>query len=272
MVDTDYFSGRRRHVEGQRGHGASVERDEKYDAGFVYAEWPAAEKAPVLEIVEPVLHPRPLRRRDEAAGAAPPRRTRPSCGSTWRRPTLMPTDGIVLDTSRRSSRAQATDLDKARAIYEWIVDNTFRDPKVQGLRPRRHQDHARDALPRRQVRRPQRALRRAGPRGRPARPRRLRRPRARTRRSSRASARSGDISKAQHCRAEVFLTDYGWVPVDPADVRKVVLEETAGGWSSTTRSCEGARKLFGGWEMNWIAYNYAHDLKLPSATRQARPS
>ena len=25
-----------------------------------------------------------------------------------------------------------TDVDKARAIYEWIVDNTFRDPKVKG--------------------------------------------------------------------------------------------------------------------------------------------
>ena len=33
------------------------------------------------------------------------------------------------------------------------------------------------------------------------------------------------VTKAQHCRAEVFLDGFGWVPVDPADVRKVVLEE-----------------------------------------------
>ncbi len=36
------------------------------------------------------------------------------------------------------------------------------------------------------------------------------------------------VTKAQHCRAEVNLAGYGWVPVDPADVRKVVLEEPPG--------------------------------------------
>ena len=36
------------------------------------------------------------------------------------------------------------------------------------------------------------------------------------------------ITKAQHCRAEVYLSGFGWVPVDPADVRKVVLEEPPG--------------------------------------------
>ena len=37
-----------------------------------------------------------------------------------------------------------------------------------------------------------------------------------------------NVTKAQHCRAEVHLDGYGWVPVDPADVRKVVLEEPPG--------------------------------------------
>ena len=37
-----------------------------------------------------------------------------------------------------------------------------------------------------------------------------------------------NITKAQHCRAEVYLREYGWIPVDPADVRKVVLEEPPG--------------------------------------------
>ena len=28
--------------------------------------------------------------------------------------------------------ARASDLEKARAIYDWIVENTFRDPKTRG--------------------------------------------------------------------------------------------------------------------------------------------
>ncbi len=41
-------------------------------------------------------------------------------------------------------------------------------------------------------------------------------------------AASENITKSQHCRAEVYIDRYGWIPVDPADVRKVVLEEPPG--------------------------------------------
>jgi len=37
--------------------------------------------------------------------------------------------------------------------------------------------------------------------------------------------KAGDITKAQHCRAEFYAAGYGWIPVDPADVRKVILED-----------------------------------------------
>ena len=51
MVDTDYF--RRQGADTWKGNAATSKlyRDDKYDAGFVYAEWAAAEKAPVIEIV-----------------------------------------------------------------------------------------------------------------------------------------------------------------------------------------------------------------------------
>ena len=79
--------------------------------------------------------------------------------------------------------------------------------------------------------------------------------------------KSGDITKAQHCRAEFYLAGYGWVPVDPADVRKVVLEES-GGLPLNDAKVEAARKrLFGSWEMNWLAFNYAHDVQLPGDTK-----
>jgi|SRR6516164_9291503 hypothetical protein len=49
------------------------------------------------------------------------------------RPTkLMPTDGIVKVTSDEITVGKKTDVAKARAIYEWIVENTFRNPKTRG--------------------------------------------------------------------------------------------------------------------------------------------
>jgi hypothetical protein len=56
----------------------------------------------------------------------------------------------------------------------------------------------------------------------------------------------------------------GWVPVDPADVRKVVLEEPPGNLPLEDARVSATRSaLFGAWEMNWLAYNAAHDVDLP---------
>ncbi len=77
---------------------------------------------------------------------------------------------------------------------------------------------------------------------------------------------TGNSTTAQHCRAEVYVNSHGWIPVDPADVRKVILEEP-GNLSLTTGTVEAARaQLFGSWEMNWMAYNYAQDVSLPGAS------
>src|SRR5690348_1359953 len=45
---------------------------------------------------------------------------------------LLPTDGIVKETSTQITKGATTDVDKARAIYEWIVENTTRNPKTRG--------------------------------------------------------------------------------------------------------------------------------------------
>ena len=73
--------------------------------------------------------------------------------------------------------------------------------------------------------------------------------------------RSGDITKAQHCRAEVYIDGRGWFPVDPADIRKFVLEENIPVDSDKTRALR--ERLFGNWEMNWVGFNYARDFTLP---------
>jgi hypothetical protein len=44
----------------------------------------------------------------------------------------VPTDGIVKETALKATVGATTDMEKARAVYAWVVDNTFRDPKVRG--------------------------------------------------------------------------------------------------------------------------------------------
>ena len=75
-----------------------------------------------------------------------------------------------------------------------------------------------------------------------------------------------DVDKAQHCRAEVWLSGSGWTPSDPTDVRKVVLEEPPTNLAMADLKVMAARKtLFGAWEGNWLAFNVAHDVKLPGS-------
>jgi transglutaminase-like putative cysteine protease len=231
----------------------------------VYAEWPAGEKAPVVEItsrfstrdraVDLTKPPAPAPREDKAVLAR------------YLEPTqLIPTDGIVRDTARGITEGAKTDTDKARAIYEWIVENTFRDPKVKGcglgdiktmLETRYFGGKCADlnAL----------YVGLARSVGLPARD--VYGVRCADSAEFKSLGKSGDISKAQHCRAEVYLSAFGWVPVDPADVRKVVLEEKPGGLALSDPLVQRARtKLFGQWEMNWLPYNYGHDVKLVNST------
>jgi transglutaminase-like putative cysteine protease len=184
------------------------------------------------------------------------------------RPTrLLPTDGIVKSTANEITRGKGTDFDKARAIYEWIVENTFRDPKTPGcglgdirfmLETKNLSGKCAD------INGLFVGLARAA--GLPARDLFGLRVAKSERGYTSLGLSSESASKAQHCRAEVYLVGYGWVPVDPADVRKVALEEPPGNLPLEHEKVRAARtQLFGSWEMNWIAYNYANDVTLPGS-------
>lgn len=181
---------------------------------------------------------------------------------------LLPTDGIVKSTSESITKGLKSDTDKARAIYDWIVENTYRDPKVRGcgvgdvkfmLENKSFGGKCGDlnalfvAL-----------TRAAGVPARDVYGIRV----ADSQRGYKSLGKSGDISKAQHCRAEYYSQSAGWIPVDPADVRKVILEEEGGKKIDDPKVVAARRYLWGNWEMNWLALNYAHDVALPGSTKQ----
>jgi len=184
------------------------------------------------------------------------------------RPTkLLPTDGIVKTTADEITAGKTRDIEKACAIYEWVVENTFRDPKTRGCGTGdiRFMLETKDLggkcadLNALYV-----GLARAA--GLPARDvYGIRVIKSNLGYKSLGPA-TENVTKAQHCRAQVYLEGYGWVPVDPADVRKVVLEEPPGNRPLDDEIVKKARaRLFGSWEMNWMAYNFAHDVDLPGS-------
>ena len=186
----------------------------------------------------------------------------------FRQPSrLIRTDGVVATTSKEIVAGKKSDVDKARAIYEWIVDHTFRDPKVKGcgvgdittMLETGYLGGKCADLNALYV-----GLARAA--GLPARD--VYGIRCATSKEFKSLGRAEDVTGAQHCRAEVYLTGYGWTPVDPADVRKVVLEENAPSDPlplDDPKVRHAREKLFGAWEMNWLPYNYAHDVQLPNS-------
>jgi transglutaminase-like putative cysteine protease len=238
--------------------------------GIVSAEFPAGSK-PVLTLTSQVATKNYAV--DLAAPGGAAKADRKELEYFRRATRLLPTDGIVETTAAEITAGARTDVEKARRIYEWIVENTFRDPKTRGcgLGNIRFMLESRDlggkcadlnalyvglaraaGLPARDVYGIRIAKSELGYKS--------------------LGTSSSNISKAQHCRAEVYLESHGWVPVDPADVRKVVLEEPPGSRPLSDDIVKAARaRLFGSWEMNWMAYNYAHDVKLPGSAGPAIP-
>lgn len=243
---------------------ASLKQDTKYKAGFVHAEWDG-QQTPAIEIVSTISA------QDRAVDLSKPGKVAPLSDSDRKLYTgstaLIPTGGIVKETSDRIVAGAKTDIVKARKIYDWVVENTFRNAKTRGcgvgdvatmLKTGNLNGKCADlnalyvglaraqGIPARDVYGIRVAPSKFGYKS--------------------LGAGSETITKAQHCRAEVYLRGFGWVPVDPADIRKVVLEEPPANLDLKDPKVVAARAaLFGAWEGNWLAYNFAHDLTLPGA-------
>ncbi|MBV9750639.1 MAG: transglutaminase domain-containing protein [Acetobacteraceae bacterium] len=230
--------------------------DARYGADILYTAWDGREAAQTLDVVQRVAT------RDRG-GSDPLLPLTEADRRFWTAPTpSAPTDGIVRETAERIIAGKAEPRARLRALYDWVVDNTWRDPATPGcgygnveamLRSGRLGGKCAD------INGLMTALARAA--GFPARD--VYGVRVADSRVYPSLGRSGDVSTAQHCRAEAYLDDIGWVPLDPADVRKVVLEQKLAVDSPEIRVLRD--RLFGTWEMNWIGYNSATDVELPGA-------
>jgi transglutaminase-like putative cysteine protease len=239
--------------------------DVKPDAlGIVAAEFPSGVN-PVLTFTSRIATKNFVV--DLSAPSKPPKLDPADMQHFLRATKLLPTDGIVQVTAAEITSGAKTDVEKARAIYEWIVENTFRNPKTRGcgVGDIRFMLESKDLggkcadLNALYV-----GLARAA--GLPARDVYGIRVGKSEMGYKSLGASTETVTKSQHCRAEVYLSDFGWVPVDPADVRKVVLEEPPGNRPLEDDMVKNARaRLFGSWEMNWMAYNFAHDVALPGS-------
>lgn len=244
---------------------AEVKTDPRYGARLLHASFAPGEAAPSIEVVSR------FRIRDRAVFDAPQQVAALSDAerTLWLAPTeLMPVDGIVKETADRITAGVTGDREQARAIYEWVVENTERTAATRGcglgdvasmletgfLGGKCADLNALYVGLARSVGVPSRDVYGV---------------RVADSAEFKSLGKSGEITKAQHCRAESYLTGFGWVPVDPADVRKVVLEERGGLPLTDPAVLKARAKLFGQWEMNWLAYNYAHDIKLPGSTGDA---
>jgi transglutaminase-like putative cysteine protease len=190
---------------------SSVYREQKSGAIYLFSEWQGVSDSKRLEMSFNVKAEersvKDLRDTDDPVPEAVKKYLK---SNRW-----IPTDGKIKELANKITKDKKGILEKSRAVYDWVVENTHRDPGVKGCglgiveqmlikRGGKCVDISSIYI----------ALARAA--GVPAR--------------EVFGIRLGrkakqDITGSYHCWAEFFLPGTGWIPVDPADVRKIMLAE-----------------------------------------------
>ena len=223
------------------GNATSVQiaHDPIYGAEFVHARWQDV-KDPVLKITNIVeIHNR--------EGKTPEILT----DDLYLQPTEhVQIDGIVRSTALKITKGLHDPDRQARAIYDWVVENTVRNPETRGcglgdVKSLLASGHLSGKCVdinslfvglTRAVGIPSREI--FGMRIAPS-----------------------EISKAQHCRAEYYSQrQKAWIPVDPADVRKLILEDHLTLQDEVVKTAR--KRFFGAWEGTWVAFNWARDFQI----------
>lgn len=226
---------------------SGVYTDQSYGTPMLYAEWPkdAASRKLVFSF--------DAERKEIAQRALPtkePKWNRSDYAEYLQATSKGPLDGDVKKLANRITKGKLTNLAKAKAIYDWTVENMYRDPNTKGCglgdvcellrKPGGKCTDISSVFI---------ALCRAS--GVPAR--------------EVFSIRLGkkaeeDITGYQHCWAEFFVPGFGWVTADPADVRKAMLVEKLELSDPKTR--EYRSFFWGGIDAYRVVLAKGRDLKL----------
>ena len=222
-----------------------VYRESAFGNAALYAEWKDT-KAPRILTYTFKVH------RKERVTKDFPKMELPFSKAEYQK-ELAPTrlanlQGPEKDLAEKITRGKTTNHEKASAIYDWIVENMHRDPNTKGCGIGDV-----DTLTRTlggkcgDISSVYVAIARAS--GVPAREVfGIRIP----------SGKEGEMTKAQHCWAEWYSPGYGWVVVDPADVRKAILVRKI-----TLEQVTPLRiYLFGAVDENRITFGTGRDLVL----------
>lgn len=227
------------------------------DLEAFYCEWPA-ELEPRLELVTTVTTAD--RHFDISRRTLPPERE-DILRRNLQASRQLPNDGDAHQLAQRIIGRILDPVAQARAIFEWVVDNTEYDAGLPGCgsgNVRRQIEQHRFGGRSADINGLFVSLCRAI--GIPAR-RVFGRRIEQSRLSPSLGIPQGDATFSPHCRAEFYVPGYSWIPVDPSDVRRTIAME---GLDHRDSKLTAMKKiLFGVWEMNWMAYNVAEDLTLP---------
>ena len=229
---------------------SAVYTDQKYQTPMLYARWEKGTRSRKLTFSFHVVRQEVVRRDLPQKEAA----WNPADFKLYLTPTsLGPINRQVQDLADKITQGKTGVKAKARAIYDWIVDNMYRDPKTIGcgvgdvisllssLGGKCTDIHSVFVTLSRAAGVPAREI--FGIR--------------------QGKAPVVDITTWQHCWAEFYLPGYGWVPVDPADVLKKMLKENL---KRSDPKIEKARKYFwGAWDPYRVQLALGRDVQLNPA-------
>jgi transglutaminase-like putative cysteine protease len=226
---------------------SAVYSDRKYSTPMLYARWDKQAKSRKLTFSFHVVRREVIKKDFPAKEAS----WDPADYAMFLEPTKSgPINGMVKELADTITTGKTTVQGKARAIYDWICVNMFRDPKTKGCgtgdvcsllasRKGKCTDiHSVFVALARAAGIPSREI---------------------------FGIRLGkkavvDVSTWQHCWAEFFLPGFGWVPVDPADVLKLMLRKNLK--PNDAETAELREYFWGGWDPYRVELSRGRDLKL----------